>query len=240
MSAGVGPPPYQVYEYTYSRSVRGLGRAVEALLGLYLLANIALIFPVWHEITLLDRLGTDRVSVSIDEAQRADDTVRAVALLLIGFYLAVIVVWLVWFVRMRRNVEAWRPAFQRRGRGWAIGAWFCPIVNYWFPYQIARDVLDDTEQDVNGAMIRPSRPLLLIWWLAFVGMSIMDVITTRYPDDTLDELRRGEYLQLVDIAVTVVAAVLAIAVARSMTGAQTARRARVYAAIYAPATASGS
>jgi hypothetical protein len=235
MSASIGPLTYQAYEYMYSRSVRGLGRALETLLGLYLLANIALIFPVQHEITLLNRLTTDPASVSIDEAQRADDTVRALALLLLGFYLAVIVVWLVWFFRMRVNVEAWRPEFQRRGRGWAIGAWFCPIVNYWFPYQIARDVLDDTEQDVNGGMIRPSRPLLLIWWLGFVVMSIMDLVTARYPDDTLDELRRGEYLQLADIVVTVLAAALAIAVVRTMTGAQTARRDRVYAAIHPPA-----
>src|SRR4051812_14782377 len=197
MTASIGPPtrpsaPYQVYEYTCSRPVRGLGRAVEALLGLYLLANAALIFPVRREITLLDRLRHDPRSVSIDEAQRADETVQAVALVLIGFYLAVVVGWLVWFFRMRRNVEAWRPEFQRRGRGWAVGAWFCPIVNYWFPYQIARDVWDDTEQDLNGTMIRPSRPLLHIWWLAFVAMSLLDLVVARYPDTTLDDLRQGE------------------------------------------------
>jgi hypothetical protein len=232
VTAHVGPPPYQAYEYTYSRSVRSLGRALEALLGLYLLAHIAFIVPVQHEITLLDRLRTGSGSVSIDEAQSADNTVHAVALLLIVLYVAVIVVWLVWFFRMRANVEAWRPRFQRRGRGWAIGGWFCPIVNYWFPYQIARDVFDDTEQDLNGPMIRPSRPLLLIWWLAFIVMSILDAGATRYPDSTIDDLWQGEYLELIDIVITVVAAGLAIAVVRSMTAAQTARRARAYAAIY--------
>jgi hypothetical protein len=59
MTASIDPPTHQGYEYVSSRPVRGLGRAVEALLGLYLLANIALIFPVQHEITLLDRLRTD-------------------------------------------------------------------------------------------------------------------------------------------------------------------------------------
>lgn len=236
MTSGTEPTQaWAAYAYSGTRGVRVLGRAVEALLGLYLLANIALVFPVRREITLLDRIAGDPRSVTVDEAQRADDTVHAVSLMLLGFYVAVIVVWLVWFYRMRSNVEAWSPEFQRRGTGWAIGGWFCPIVNYWYPYQIARDVMDDTEQDLNGTMIRPSRPLLLTWWLAFVLMSAFDLISARYPDSTLDDLRNGEYFALADIVVTVGAGALAIAVVRSMTRAQTARRDRAYAALRMPA-----
>jgi hypothetical protein len=221
------------YGYVGTKSVRGLGRALEVLLGLYLLANVAMLLPIWHEITLLDRIDRDPRSVTLDEARRADDTVHAVSLLLMAFYIAVIVVWLVWFWRMRTNVDMWRPEFQRRARGWTIGAWFCPVVNYWFPYQIARDVFDDTERDVNGAMFRPSRPLLMTWWLGFVAMSVVDLIWVRFPDDTLDNLRHGEYFAVFDTVVTIVVGVLAIAVVRSMTAAQNARRERAYAAIYA-------
>jgi Domain of unknown function (DUF4328) len=43
---------------------------------------------------------------------------------------------------------------QRRSRGWAIGGWFCPAVNLWFPYQIATDVLYEAE---TAGAVRPGQ-----------------------------------------------------------------------------------
>ncbi|MEY9909564.1 hypothetical protein ABIA35_005803 [Catenulispora sp. MAP12-49] len=47
-------------------------------------------------------------------------------------------VFLVWFFRVRKNAGLWGP--QTRAQGWTIGAWFTPVVNFWFPVQIMRDV----------------------------------------------------------------------------------------------------
>jgi Domain of unknown function (DUF4328) len=53
--------------------------------------------------------------------------------------LGVIPVFIVWFYRARKNADGrgWR---QRRGPGWAIGAWFVPVIALWFPYQIMADI----------------------------------------------------------------------------------------------------
>ena len=54
-------------------------------------------------------------------------------------YLLVGPLFLVWFYRARKNADG-RGQEQRWTRGWAIGAWFVPIVSFWFPYQIMADI----------------------------------------------------------------------------------------------------
>lgn len=54
-------------------------------------------------------------------------------------FLPLIPVFIVWFYQARKNAggRGWR---QRWGPGWAIGAWFVPVIFLWFPYQIMADI----------------------------------------------------------------------------------------------------
>ena len=54
-------------------------------------------------------------------------------------FLPLIPVFIVWFYQARKNADGrgWR---QRWGPGWAIGAWFVPVIFLWFPYQIMADI----------------------------------------------------------------------------------------------------
>ena len=62
---------------------------------------------------------------------------QAVTVLNLLLFIAIAVVFLVWFYRVRKNAGLWGP--QSRSQGWAIGAWFTPVVAAWFPVQIMRD-----------------------------------------------------------------------------------------------------
>ena len=67
--------------------------------------------------------------------------------------LCTIPVFLVWFSRVRHNAGLWGP--QRRSRGWAIGAWFTPVVNLWFPYQIAADAVTPHADEPGAGACSP-------------------------------------------------------------------------------------
>jgi hypothetical protein len=54
-------------------------------------------------------------------------------------FLPLIPVFIVWFYRARKNADG-RGWCQRRRAGWAIGAWFVPVIFLWFPYQIMADI----------------------------------------------------------------------------------------------------
>jgi hypothetical protein len=211
-----------------SRSVTGLGIATQIMLAVQLLATVALLFPVLHEQTLIDRLRSNPRSVTLTEARHSDDTVAALSGVVTLVYLATGIVWIIWFYRARRNVEAWSPVFQRRSTGWSIGAWFCPIVNLWFPYVIAKDILDDTERREHGSRLaRPGRPLLVLWWLSFAALFIIALVErSKSNAKTLDELTSYSDTLIVEIVVRVVGVVLAIVVVQQITAAQTKRRAQ--------------
>jgi Domain of unknown function (DUF4328) len=209
-----------------TRPLTGLAIATQVMLGIQLLTTMWFLFPVLHQRSLINRLKTDPNSVSLTEANHADDTVAALAGVVAVLFIVTGIVWIIWFYRARSNVDAWGPVFQRRSRGWAIGAWLCPVVNLWFPYMIARDILDDTERGQGGSHdVRRSRPLLMTWWLVYVALSVSSLVErANRSRKTLDDLTTYSNIEIVTIALRLVAGILAILVVRQITAAQTRRR----------------
>ena len=73
------------------------------------------------------------------------------------------IVTIVWLYRARLNVEGLRH--QRRAKGWAIGGWFCPVVNLWFPFQIVEDIaaVDKPLREAHAGA-----PIRYAWWLCWL------------------------------------------------------------------------
>lgn len=99
----------------------------------------------------LDQSGTFTVSPQ----GRAFAVANVVGSLQIGAWVAL----LVW---QHKAATAGRalgfPA--RRTPAMGVGAWFIPVVNFWFPYQALRDCLPPGH---------PGRPVVLRWWLGYLA-----------------------------------------------------------------------
>jgi hypothetical protein len=76
--------------------------------------------------------------------------------------LGALIVWVVWQHRANTAASALGLPLTR-SPGWGVGGWFIPLVNFWFPYEAARDNLP------HG---HPARPVVLHWWLGFLGQSL--------------------------------------------------------------------
>jgi hypothetical protein len=71
-----------------------------------------------------------------------------------------------WLFRARKNAEVLRPgALFVRSSGWAWGGWICPIVSFWFPFQVVRD----THRAVTSCF---SATLVGWWWAVFLFMTV--------------------------------------------------------------------
>jgi Ca2+/Na+ antiporter len=209
-----------------AKPIRGLGTATQVLLVVQTLAALGLLIPVLHERDLVDRVRSGSGTVTLHEAQQADNTLSALSGAVTLLYLATGIVWIIWFYRARRNVEAWDASYQRHGPGWAIGGWICPVVSLWFPYVIAKDILDDTEEtDPHRARQPRSRPLLLAWWLSFVALALIPFVERAQHPSTLDQLSTYTDIVIAGIVIRIVAACLAFGVVRQITNAQAARMA---------------
>jgi hypothetical protein len=119
-------------------------------------------------------------------------------------------VFLVWLHRARLNSELLFGATgHRRGRGWVIWGWFCPVVNLWFPFEVV--------DDVHFAATRLPDGLVRGWWGAFLlQLLVGHALSGHYWNDdvTAWELRTAAGASTVTAVVSGVAAVLAIGIIR--------------------------
>ncbi|WP_149831070.1 DUF4328 domain-containing protein [Streptomyces tailanensis] len=143
------------------RSPVRLGWAVAILLGVVALTDLA---AVWADVVLLDvvdRMVEGEYGAALEsEVDRADRFVVLTGVAQMVAYPAAVVVWLIWFHRVRVNAEVFEPFGHRKKRGWAIAGWIVPVVNLWFPRRIALD-----SWDASSPWGKPrSHALVNAWW----------------------------------------------------------------------------
>ncbi|WP_051838608.1 DUF4328 domain-containing protein [Streptomyces sp. NRRL WC-3742] len=137
-----------------------------------------------------------------------------------------------WFHRVRVNAEVFDPMGHRRSRGWAIGGWFVPFANLWFPREIAVDTWQaSTRLDASGVRAPLPHTLLNAWWVTFCAGRIIGRIGSQFLDSAeySDSYRTAATWLLTADALDVVAAGLAIAVVQKLTAAQEERHAEAVA-----------
>ncbi|MFE9169985.1 DUF4328 domain-containing protein [Streptomyces kebangsaanensis] len=212
-------PPFAGAPATWLRSPVGLGRAAAAMLALVAAVDL---FAVWAGLVLYDVSG-DLVDgeVGEDVIRRADhaDLLTAVAgVAQVVALIASCVVFLCWFHRVRANAEVFDPSRHSMKRGWAIGAWFVPVVNLWFPRRITLEIWD-----ASSPTDRPSsHGLVNAWWTLWIIAQVADRVVSRTYSraETAEELRNAAaQLLFVDVAM-IAAAVLAVLVVLRLTRMQ--------------------
>jgi Domain of unknown function (DUF4328)/Protein of unknown function (DUF2510) len=109
--------------------------------------------PIWRAYRQwIDALQTNSAATLVlPRGAAALDAVSSIASLVL---LVVAIFFLIWFHKAA-TVAAQAGVPARRSPGWAVGSWFIPIVNFWFPYQSAVDMFPPGH---------PARPMVKRWW----------------------------------------------------------------------------
>ncbi len=140
-------PVVQPHGPAWLRSPVGLGKAVAVLLGVVIAVDL---FAVYADFTLYDVMSSmtdDGLDYSgyndlQGDAERADTLFAAAGVAQLVAFVAAIVVYLVWFLRVRVNAEVFNPFGHSKKRAWAGWGWFVPVVNLWYPRRIMLDIWD--------------------------------------------------------------------------------------------------
>jgi len=176
------------------------------------------------EIDLMNRVIRGDESVTISDLD-ASDTRQAIS----GFaFLVTLILGAIFFIRWfhaaYKNLRVLDQPKLRFGDGWAIGSWFVPILNLWRPKQIANDIWRGSDPNAPRGIGEwknyPVAPLLGLWWAAWIVTNVLGNFVGRLwleGDDTADDIRTADYVDLVSSVAEIVAAVLAILVVRAIT-----------------------
>ncbi|MGW1159205.1 DUF4328 domain-containing protein [Streptomyces sp. NPDC002513] len=84
-----------------------------------------------------------------------------------------IVLFLVWLARSRRNAQELSPQASVPSRGWTIGAWFIPVVNFFVP---RRFVLDIGRASSASWEQKRDTTLVNLWWVAWITHAVVLVV----------------------------------------------------------------
>jgi Domain of unknown function (DUF4328) len=98
----------------------------------------------------------------------------------------------------------------------AVGWWFVPIANAFMPFQTVRELwkASNGERDWQG---QRTWPVIGWWWALWVGAAVLNLTTPRTEGvPTLEEVLRSDQHLAVAFPLLIAAAVLAIAIVRSV------------------------
>jgi hypothetical protein len=102
-------------------------------------------YPASRDYITAHRTGSTHFSPDFDIAYQGALTVRA------GSLLVTYVVTCLWLWRVRANAEFLAPTqSHERRRGWVWGGWLVPVVAFWFPFQVVRDIVAATADRSRG------------------------------------------------------------------------------------------
>lgn len=112
------------------------------------------------------------------------------------------VVTCLWLRRARQAAVVIAPAVvQRRAAPWIWLGWLIPVVNFWFPYQVVRDVRRASAGPLGP---EPSLRPLTTWWVAWVVWLLFDQVANRLvPSAGVPDERLVSQLGWVEQVVTV-------------------------------------
>ncbi|MBT2424611.1 DUF4328 domain-containing protein [Streptomyces sp. ISL-112] len=215
----------------WPRSPVGLSWAVTALLGTVIATDLVAIGTGLHLRSMWQGLAdAGDTAAQGGRVQSADQLHDVVTDYQPAVFLATGILFVLWFHRTRRNAEVFDLSVQKMGPGWAVGGWFVPVANLWFPYRVADGIWTGSAPiGPEGGRVAVPRALLNFWWALWVASLLSDQITAQALDDAEkpEQFARGLGLVAVADAVEIVAAVLAILFVRALTRMQVERAAHV-------------
>jgi hypothetical protein len=168
-----------------------------------------------------------------DAVVASDERLAVASAALLATFAVSVLLWLLWFHRAYRNVDSFGSLDMRMSSGWAVAAWFIPIVNWFLPKSLANDIWRGTDPDPPQDGTEPKvAPLVHWWWGAWVVANLLGNLSFRLFDDarTLDAERSAVAVDIAAGISFVVAGVLALRFVRAVTEREAARAADLHGA----------
>ncbi len=131
--------------------------------------------------------------ISIEEANANDLREQFIGGITLIVFIISIVTFIMWFRRAYYNLHQ-KVSYLLYTEGWAAGCWFVPIISLFRPYQIMKELYQETKVlfEKKGIDITryPSTSFLGIWWTLWIVSNLLGQFVFRYSlrAETLDEL----------------------------------------------------
>lgn len=147
-------------------------------------------------------------------ARGSDAFMVLVGLAALVFFVLTAVVFLMWLHAAYRNLALAGPHALETTPGWAVGAYFIPIANLYYPYSVMKELrLRSADGNASESRVGPGAPWgVRLWWIAFLVSNIAGWIGLFLSKGTppLDALERSSWTLMAAMVLRVVGAAFLI------------------------------
>lgn len=199
-------------------------------LALFGLITIASIVSTVVELGLLQRIdGREFVSrTDIADIAASDRRQAVISVVYPLIFLFALVPFLGWMRRASENLAPLGARGQRFSPGWAIGAWFVPIINLFRPYQVMAEIWRGSRPEIDpenpGTWTDfPASRLLGFWWAGWLVSGWIFTIAIRviWPGDAeVEDLIMAGQANIAGDIISLAALVLLVILLRRITANQ--------------------
>lgn len=158
--------------------------------------------------SLIRRIGLGLVTPA--EAMLHESRMTIISTVQILLYIATAVLFLIWIYRASSNLRKLGAEGVRHTPGMAVGAFFIPFMNLYYPYTVVKEIWQASEPVDQ----RSSTALLKWWWGFWLTSNLLGQIAAGMMDGakTLDALSRATWAILLAECVGLLSAWLALRV----------------------------
>jgi hypothetical protein len=139
-------------------------------------------------------LGEYTAPAQLDQLDAADLALSLIGFLQAVLFIAVAVLFIIWFYRAYKNLTVVGTAGPRRSVGWTIGAWFVPFLDLVLPKLMLDEVWRGSDPAAPDAARSSPVPLYhhLWWWVWVVAFLLSIVIGVESGISSFDAALEGD------------------------------------------------
>jgi hypothetical protein len=145
-------------------------RTAILLILIVLAVNIISFISNFQQYILLQSIAKG-VEVSIETANANDSRASIIAIIDVIVNIISGVTFILWFRRAYFNLHQ-KTDNLLHTEGWAAGCWFVPVLNFYRPFQIMKELFQRTKEllQINGVIVKPKLSIWILrcWWTLWI------------------------------------------------------------------------
>jgi hypothetical protein len=188
------------------------------LIWIVLVLEIVSLISGYFQFNLL-RGVSNGAEISMETAAANDKREQIVAIIYMIVFIFSAVTFIQWFRRAYFNLHQ-KVNYLSQTEGWAAGSWFVPVLHLYRPYQIMKELYQETKELLikKGRNINPnfSTSALVWWWTLWILNNIIGQFVFRYSmkAESVDELTVSTVASMVSNFIGIPLAVITIKIVK--------------------------
>jgi hypothetical protein len=172
------PPksPGQKPKWSYAfYDMRGTVTSLRVLLWLGIVVTLVAAASDFMQLQLMSDVMAGRL-ITASEADANDARQGMIGVAQVALYLVTVVVFLRWLYHTNSNAHTLASGSMRFTPGWAVGWYFVPILNFWMPFQVMKEIWQVSQE---GAKYHRPNGQVIVWWTFFLSAAILSRVAAR-------------------------------------------------------------